>query len=129
MNIRYFVLLQNHYFDITTRYYIVTTPLFPDYCFIITISLNFNVHYFDYYQVINTSLLRIIVDLLCITCLLLRHYCMITTKDLVITASLLRTYYHFITTRLLRHYYTITTILLQLTVFIITWSILRSIAS
>ncbi len=70
----------------------------------------------NYYEVITTSLLRIIVDLLHITGLLLLHYCLITTYDLFITASLLLTDYHGITTALLRHNYVITTQLLQLTV-------------
>ena len=127
MNICYFELLQNHYFLITNCYYIVTTPLFLDYCFIIPLLLHFNIHYFKllrghyymittYYCHITTHYWSIIASLLFDYYIGPFHYCILTTY-------LLLHHYYGITALLLPNYYPITTI----DWFIITWSILRSI--
>jgi hypothetical protein len=120
MNICYFILLQTHYYLITTCYFPVTTPSFCNYCFIITLLLNFYLHYFkllkDHYYIITV------------------YYCWFTTQYFHIITSLLFCYYgrpfhhYLIITALLPHHdcYRITTILLQWSVSLLHGSVLVS---
>ena len=114
MNLRYFVLLQNHYFVITTRYYIVNTVLCHDYCYIITLLLNFTFHYFKllpgHYYIITTNYCRFTTNYFFIITSLLFDYYIGPWYYCIITTYLLLPHYYKITTSLLHHYYSITTI-------------------
>ena len=46
IDVHYFIILQSHYYHITTCYYSVTTILLLDYCNIITQLLRMDIHYF-----------------------------------------------------------------------------------
>ncbi len=124
MDIHYFILLQIHYYFITTCYCHITTLLLPHYCFIITWLLDMNVHFFKllqgHYFIITLYYFHVTTHYFLIITVLLLDYCKGTFHYFIIITYLLLLHYDFITTILLPDYYRITTI----DCFIIPWSIL-----
>ena len=109
MDIHYCILLQSHYYLITTCYCNVTTLLLPHYCFIITRLLDMNVHFFkilqDHYYIITLYYCHVTTHYFIIITKLLLDYCKGTFHYFVIITYLLLLHYVSITTVLLPDYY------------------------
>ena len=102
MDIHYFMLLQSHYYLITTCYCHINTLLLPHYCFIITRLLDMNVHFFkllqDHYYIITLYYCHVTTYYFIIITVLLLDYCKGTFHYFVIITYLLLLHYVSITT-------------------------------